>query len=217
MKVTLKAVLTGTVVIVALQLLLGVLIKAYVASAAAASGGSLAGGINFNILYLGISLGTFFVGGLIVGFMGERLNLGEPVVAGGLGLLLSALVLSGVNLPDNTFLMMNAQKGIWGAFIVIVAVAVLATLGGGLIGERIRMPSADDALARRVMVAALALVLVGPVYLLVPYGLPWYIAVMATLVLLILVGVGFYMFTQGTTFEQSIEEISISPDRHRES
>lgn len=217
MKGNVKAILTGTGVIFGLQLILAILIKVYAESVAQAKTEPLTAGEHFNMLFMGVSLGTFFIGGLIVGFMEERLALGAPVIAAALAMALASLVSYVFNLPDNIFLVAYAQEGAWGSFVMTVAIGLVATVAGGLIGERIRTPAADDPIARSVVVIALALVLTAPFYFLIPYGLPWYIAVIATLVILVLVGVGYYLFTQGPTFEQSIEEISISPERHRES
>lgn len=217
MKINIRPILVGTAVIFGLQLVLAILIRVYAASVAQGQADLLTAGASFNMLFLGVSLGTFFVGGLFLGFLEERLALGEPVLAAVVAMALSAGVSTGFGLPDNTFLLAYAQKGAWGSFFMTVAIGVLATLGGTLIGERIKIPSAEDALARSVVVIALALVLAGPFYFLIPYGLPWYIAIIATLVIMVLVGVGYYRFVQGATFETSIEEISISPERHRES
>jgi hypothetical protein len=217
MKLSVKSVLIGTGVIFGLQLVLAILIRVYAESVAQTRTDALwGGGVHFNMLFLGVSLGTFFVGGLFTGFAEDRVALREPVLVALLAMALSSVVSTVFKLPDNIFLVTYAQGGAWGSFAMTLAIGVLATLAGGLIGERIRMPSAEDQLARAVVMIALALVLTGPFYFLIPFGLPWYIAVIATLVLLILVGVGYYLFTQGPTFEQDIEEISISPERHRE-
>lgn len=217
MKFSVRPVLVGAAVIFGLQLVLAILIRVYAASVTQSQADPLVAGTSFNMMFLGVSLGTFFVGGLFLGFLKERLALGEPVLAAGLAMVLSVAVSAGFGLPDTTFLVAYAQGGAWGSLVMAVAIAFLATLGGGLIGERIKIPSAEDELARGVVVVALALVLAGPFYFLMPYGLPWFIAVIATLVIMVLVGVGYYRFVQGATFETSIEEISISPERHRES
>jgi len=219
MKINIRPILVGTAVIFGLQLVLAVLIRVYAASVAQGQADLLTAGASFNMMFLGVSLGTFFVGGLFLGFLEERLALGEPVLAAVIAMALSAGVstVPQFSLPDNTFLVAYAQNGAWGSFFMTVAIGVLAMLGGALIGERIKIPSAEDTLARSIVVIALALVLAGPFYFLIPYGLPWYIAIMATLVIMVLVGVGYYRFVQGSTFETSIEEISISPERHRES
>ncbi len=213
MKSSVKAVLTGAGVILGLQLILSILVKIYAQAIAQAQTEPLIAGIQFNNLFLAVSLGTFFIGGLIVGFMQERLALGVPIAVAILGLAVCSFVFSVFSLPDNIFLVGYAQKGAWGSFIVTVAGGVLVTALGALSGERVKSPIEDDPVARTVLVIALGVVLMAPFYFLIPYGLPWYIAVIITLVILVLVGIGYYLFTEGPTFEEDIEEISISPER----
>jgi hypothetical protein len=150
--------------------------------------------------------------------MEDRVVLGEPVLAALIAMMLTTLT-AFLGLPETVFLASFAKAGAWGSLIMTVAVGIIATVGGGLIGERIRVPTEDDPLARAAVAVGLALVITGPFFLLMlpPYNLPWSVVVTAVLIVLVLVGVAYYMFTRGETFEKSIEEISISPERRRES
>ncbi len=215
MKLGLKAVLVGTGVIFGMQFILSALFRVYAQTIAKAGTESLVAGQSLSILLLGVVLGTFFVGGLIIGLMGERLSLGVPVIVALTVVVLSSLVSLGLGLRDFVFLVTYEQEAAWFSNVMTIALAVLAILGGSLIGERIQTPTAEEQLARWVVVIALALILVGPFYFLIPFGLPWYIAIIATLAILVLVGVGYFLFTQGPTVEQDMSEISISPERRR--
>jgi hypothetical protein len=213
MRGELKRVSIGIAVIAGLQILLGILI----AVAAQQQAETLIGGKQFNLLFLGVSLGTFFIGGLIIGFMEDRVTLSEPILAAVLAMLITS-VAAVAGLPDTLLLYSYFTSQALTSFVMTVAVGLIATLGGGLIGERIRVPSEDDRLARIAVTIGLALVITGPFFLLTmsPFHLPWGIVIAAVVIVLALVGVAYYMFTRGETFEKSIEEISISPERRRE-
>jgi hypothetical protein len=225
MKGGVMRVLIGVGAIVGLQVLLAILIRAFAQSVALTESAPVLSGTHFNLLFLGVSLGTFFIGGLIVGFMEERVALGEPVLAALIAMVVTS-VISWLGLPETVFLYTYGKQlsenpfslEVWGSFLITVAVGVIATLGGGLIGERIRVPADDDRLARAAVTIGLALVITGPFFLLMqpPYSFKWYVVVIVVLIVLALVGLAYYLFTQGATVEKSIEEISINPERHRE-
>ncbi len=217
MKGSIRNILVGTAVVFGLQVLLGILISIYAAQIAQANVEPLTASLRFgNPLFLAISLGSFFVGGLIVGFMEERVVLLEPIVVAALTMALISLAVGILGLAETVFLISFAKAGAWGSFITTVATAIIATVAGALIGERMRTPAEDDALARAAITIGLTLVIVGPFLLMTSYGLPGYVVVIVVLMLLALLGLAYYLFTKGAPLEEEIKDMSISPERQKE-
>ena len=218
MKGAVKRILIGMAVIFGMHLALGVLVTRYAESVEKVQTEPLGASLQVgNPLFLAIILGSFFIGGLIVGFMEERVVLSEPIVAAVLAMALVSGSVLWWGLGDTLFLVSYARAGDWGSFLVTGAIGAVTTLGGSLIGERMRTPAEETPVVLASVVIGLGLVIVGPFLLLLPYGLPWYIAVIAILTVLVLVGVAYFLFVQGRTFEQEVSEISIHPERQRPS
>lgn len=218
MKGAVKRILIGMAVIFGMHLALGVLVTRYAESVEKAQTEPLGASLQVgNPLFLAIILGSFFIGGLIVGFMEERVVLSEPIVAALLAMALVSGSVLWLGFGDTLFLVSYARAGDWGSLLVTVAIGAVTALGGSLIGERMRTPAEETPVVLTSVVIGLGLVIVGPFLLLLPYGLPWYIAVIAILTVLVLVGVAYYLFVQGRTFEQEVSEISIHPERERPS
>lgn len=212
---SLKNIATGTAVVFGLQAVLAVLIKLYVAQLTPTEVEPLAAGSGFGTpLFLAISLGIFFVGGLTIGFMEDRVVLKEPILA---ALIAMGLTFVAVNfgMAETVFLNAFAKSGAWGSFITTIAGGVIATVAGALIGERMRMPAGDDGLARVALTIGLVLVVVGPFMLLTRYGMPWMVVLIVVLILLSLLGLAYYLFTRGSPIEDEISDMSISPDHRR--
>lgn len=208
-----RRILIGAAVIVGMHLAIGALVSLYAQSLAASESEPLIATLRFgNPLFLAITLGSFFIGGLILGLMQERVLLEEPIVAS-LGAMAVTSLAVWAGAPETIFLVSFAREGAWMSFLVTIAVGVVATVAGALIGERLRTPSDETPIVRASVAIGLGLVIIGPFLLLMPYGLPWYIVVIAILVIFVLVGVAYYLFVQGPTFEQEVSEISISPER----
>lgn len=218
MKGAVKRILIGTAAIFGMHLGLGILVARYAESVEKAETEPLGASLQVgNPLFLAIILGSFFIGGLIVGFMEERVVLSEPIMAAVLAMALVSGAVLGLGAGDTLFLVSYARAGDWGSFLVTLAIGAVTTLGGSLIGERMRTPAEETPIVLTSIVIGLGLVIIGPFLLLLPYGLPWYIAVIAILIVLVLVGVAYYLFVQGRTFEQDVSEISIHPERERPS
>lgn len=208
-----KRVLISLAVIVGMHIVIGALTTFYAQRIAESESEPLMATLRFgNPLFLAITLGSFFVGGLILGFMQERVILGEPVIAAlGAMLVTSLAVMAGA--PETIFLVSFARSGAWMSFLVTIAGGVIVTVAGALIGERLRTPAEETPIVRASIVTGLGVVIIGPFLLLIPYGLPWYVAVIAILVVLVLVGLAYYLFVEGPTFEKEVSEISISLER----
>jgi hypothetical protein len=203
-------------VIVVMHLIVGLVVSTYAQRIAQAKTESLATSLQFgNPLFIAVILGSFFIGGLIIGFMEERVALSEPIIAAVGAMLLSSLAVT-LGAADTILLVSFYRGSDWASLAVTIAIGAVATIGGSLIGERLRTPAEETALVRWSVVVGLGLVIIGPFLMLISYGLPWYVVVIAILTVMVLVGVAYYKFVQGPTFEKEVSEISLSPERERD-
>ena len=168
----------------------------------------------------GLTIGTFLIGAFVVGWMSEKLRLGDTLCVVILTLLLSAVVYWA--LPhDNrgqfvtAVFLMSADLGQRSLFL---AMALMAAAAGVYLGWRVKVPH-EGMLDRVALVVGLLGAIVGPFVLLAIGGrdpnrpdqpnLPWYFLAIVLILVLVIVGVGFVLFTRESHYD---EEISISPD-----
>ena len=222
MKDHIKRILVGLGFTFGLHVLISLIFTAVAFSAATSRTGVQEGAIL--IVVFGLTIGAFLIGAFVIGWMSEELRLGDAACVVILTLLLSALIYWKLPLGNKG----QFVTGVWlgnadmGQRALFVAMALMAAAAGAYLGWRVKVPR-EGILDRVALVIGLLGAIVGPFVLLAIGGrdpnrpdqpnLPWYFLVIVLLLVLVIVGVGFVLFTRESHYE---EEISISPDAHRE-
>ncbi|MGH9822596.1 MAG: hypothetical protein ACREDR_05025 [Blastocatellia bacterium] len=178
------------------------------------------------LIILGFTIAAYFVGGFVVGWMDEKLRVGDAVLAAILTLLLTVLIYAA--LP-------SASKGqfvsaLWlrdpiGHFaltlqgLIFVASSLVVASVGAYVGWHMTVPS-EGLFDRVALLLGLVGAVVGPFVLLTvggrdpnnptQPGLPWYFLAIVLVLVLIVVAVGFMMFARQS---REAKEISINPER----
>ncbi|HJQ71084.1 MAG TPA: hypothetical protein VKA70_19065 [Blastocatellia bacterium] len=175
-----------------------------------------------SVIVFGMGLGAFLIGGFIVGWMSEELRLIDSLVVVITTLALTTIVM--LVLPATsreqfvTVLPLGDLTGHPAESLVFISLAGVAAVAGTYIGWHVTVPQ-EGIVDRIALVVGLLGAIVGPFLLLSVGGreqgsnqpaLPWYFLGIVLLLVLIIMGVGFFMFTRESHHE---EEISISPDR----
>ncbi|HZS45806.1 MAG TPA: hypothetical protein VFC63_11935 [Blastocatellia bacterium] len=162
----------------------------------------------YYIIIVGLTLGTFLVGGMIIGLMLDEIAIAESVGAAIAALVLNALLsLSNVGVSHNPLFFGQSSVG-WS--VVVAVVAVVLAIGGALIGERINTPQSDT-LSSALLIIGLLAVIVGP-YVLLIREVPGRAIAIVGVILLVAIAVALWLFTH----ERSpVEDVSISPDRRK--
>jgi hypothetical protein len=200
------------------------------AFSAARSGTALPQG-TVALIVLGVTLGAFLIGGFVVGWAEESLRVGDAVAVALLTLGLNATVY--LALPEAN----KAQfvSGVWltnqaghiaatGPTLLFVALALTGAIVGSYWGWRTAVPS-EGVVTNIALLVGLLGAIVGPFILLAigghepdNAGLPLHFVIPVLVGLLIIVGLGYWLFTRESRRESTYEdEISISPEHHRKS
>ncbi|HWP45060.1 MAG TPA: hypothetical protein VNO14_17590 [Blastocatellia bacterium] len=222
MKDRIKWILVGLGFTFGLQVIISLIFTGIAFSAARSETGVPQESIS--VLVIGISLGAFLIGGFIIGWMSEELRIIEALIVAIATLVLSALIFAA--LPEGnkgqflTGLLVGNFTKHPGQSAVFVVLALAAAAAGNYIGWHVKVPH-EGVLDRAALLIGLIGAVVGPFALLAMGGrntsgqpeLPWYFLLIVLVLLLVIVGVGFVMFTRESHYE---EEISISPDTRRE-
>jgi hypothetical protein len=228
MKTRIKWVLAGLGFTFGLQVLIS-LVFTGVAYSAAGPGTSVSQGTT-SVVVFGFAVGAYMVGGFVVGWMNEKLRVGDGVIVAVLTLLLTIVVylaLPGGNKAQfvNGILLTDPAGNLAfsGKSIAFIASGLAAAALGGYIGWHATVPQ-EGVFDRVALALGLIGAIVGPFILLAvggrdpnnpnQPGLPWYFLLIVLVLVLIIIGVGFMLFARAS---QEGEEISISPDRRRES
>ena len=173
------------------------------------------------MIAFGLSLGAFLIGGFVIGWMSEEVRVLDSLLVAAMALLLVSLVYAA--LPSG-----NRGQFVSGYFLsgirrgsVFTVLALIASAIGAYWGWHVKVPQ-EGVLDRIALLIGLLGAIVGPFVLLAVSGgdpgnpnqtnLPWYFLVIVILVVLAIMGVGFLMFTR----ESHTEDISISPDQHKD-
>ncbi len=179
-------------------------------------------------IMLGFTLAAYFGGGLVMGLLADHVIILEPLLVSLLAITLNTTIsaLSTGQGGDGTLqfadvlLMAYAlKKGAVLSLLFAMAAVVIAALAGALVGERIATPTYDWISTAAPIVGLVSLV-IGPIFLLAFSGtekgnpaVPWPFLIIIMLAFVIVVGVGYLLFTRE---HNEAEEISISPDHRRD-
>jgi hypothetical protein len=170
----------------------------------------------------GTAIGAFLIGGFVIGWLTEELRVLDSLIAAVSTLALTLLVHTALptNFKDQFIsgvLLSNVSRGLLLSGLALVAAAI-----GAYWGWHVNVPQ-EGALDRVALLLGLVGAIVGPFVLLAIGGrdpsnpgapfLPWYFLVIVLALVLVIVGVGFVLFTRESHYD---EEISISPEHHKE-
>ena len=222
MKDHIKRILVGIGFTFGLHVLISLIFTGVAFSAATSKTGVQEG--PFLIVVFGLTIGAFLIGAFVVGWMSEELRLGDAIGVVILTLLLSGLVYWRLPVGNKG----QFVTGLWLSSAdltqraLFVGMALMAAAAGAYLGWRVKVPH-EGILDRVALVIGLLGAIVGPFVLLAIGGrdpnrpdqpnLPWYFLAIVLVLVLVIVGVGFVLFTRESHYD---EEISISPDAHRE-
>ena len=178
---------------------------------------------SFLLLVFGLSVGSFLIGGFVIGWMSESLRILDSLLVAALTLVLSALVYAA--LPEGNkaqFVIGWISSASIGQSLLFVLLGFVLAAVGAYLGWHVGVPQ-EGVLDRVALIIGLIGAIVGPFVLLAIGGrdparpdqpnLPWYFLALVLVLVLVIVGVGFVLFTRESHYE---EEISISPDTRRE-
>lgn len=181
-------------------------------------------------IMLGFTLAAYFGGGLVMGLLADHVIILEPLLVSLLAITLNTTIsaLSATQAGESAgtlqfadvLLMAYAlKKGAVLSLLFAMAAVVIAALAGALVGERIATPTYDWISTAAPIVGLVSLV-IGPIFLLAFSGtekgnpaVPWPFLIIIMLAFVIVVGVGYLLFTRE---HNEAEEISISPDHRRD-
>jgi len=170
----------------------------------------------------GSALGAFLIGGFVMGWLTDELRIVDALIAAVATMALTLLVYS--RLPTSNkgqfisgFLLSDVRRGALLAVVALVAAAI-----GAYWGSHLKVPQ-EGVFDRIALVVGLVGAVVGPFVLLAIGGrdpgnpnapfLPWYFLAIVLVVVLVIVGVGFVLFTRESHYE---DDISISPEHRRD-
>jgi MFS family permease len=170
----------------------------------------------------GSAVGAFLIGGFVIGWLTEELRVVDSLIVAVATMTLTLLVYAA--LPSGNkgqfisgHLLSNVSRGSLLAILALIAGVIVSYWGWHL-----KVPQ-EGVLDRIALVLGLAGAIVGPFVLLAIGGhdasnqnatnLPWYFLAIVLVAVLVIVGVGFVLFTRESNYE---DEISISPEHHKE-
>jgi hypothetical protein len=227
MKDRIKSLLVGVGITFGLQVIISLIFTGIAYSAARSETGIEQNTIS--LLTLGLALGAFLIGGFVVGWMDEAPRVLDAIVVALITLLLSVMVflalpvdnraqfVTGISLSGGTRGFVFSWYG-----MLFVALSIIASIAGAYLGTKVSAPR-ETIVDRAALVLGLVGAVAGP-FILLAMGsgdptrpdqpnLPWYFLVIVLLVLLVIIGAGFVMFTRESHLE---DEISINPDARRQ-
>ena len=199
MKERIKWTLVGFGIMFGLQVLIGQILRLF--------SGITTNQDTYYFIIVGGTLGTFLVGGIVIGLMLDEHAVIESIVAAISALVLNAL-LSKVGVSHNPLFFAESNNALWSGIVVVIA--VILAIAGSLIGGRINAPQSDW-VSNALLVIGLIAVVVGP-YVLLINEVPVFALVIIGAVMLIGVGIAIWLFRHESHPE---DDMSISPDHHR--
>lgn len=169
----------------------------------------------------GTAIGAFLIGGFVIGWLTEELRVLDSITAAVLTLALTLLVYTALPSGNKAqfitgHLLNDVRRG-----LLLTVLAFIAAAIGAYWGWHLKVPQ-EGALDRVALVLGLVGAIVGPFVLLAIGGrdpanpnapnLPWYFLTTVLVLVLVIVGVGFVLFTRESHYD---DEISISPEHHK--
>lgn len=220
MKDRIKWILVGLGVTFGLQFIISVLFTAIAYSNKSSAADVISD--TASAVAFGAALGAFLVGGFVIGWLTEELRVVDSLIVAVLTLALTLLMYSA--LPSGNkgqfvsgYLLSDPRRG-----ALFGVIALIAAVIGAYWGWHLKVPQ-EGRLDRIALVAGLVGAVVLPFVLLAiggrdpstpnAPGLPWYFLVIVLVLVLLIVGAGFVLFTRESHYE---DEISISPEHHKE-
>ena len=204
MKERLKWLLVGVGVMYAMQLLILFIIHNFIPSTAPPAFSNLLGTVVYTLV-------AFFMGGFVIGWMAERIEIIEPTLATIVTLTIDVIT-SLTGLLNGLFLFSFAVlQGSYETALTIGAVAIVASIAGAFAGERLKVPE-EDWISQTLVVMGLAGLVLGP-FLLMGSFLPRGAAIIVGAILL-----GGILFVSRRFKQQDIigeEEMTIRPEATR--
>jgi hypothetical protein len=170
----------------------------------------------------GTAIGAFLIGGFVIGWLTEELRVLDSLTSAVLTLALTLLVYTALPTGNKAqfitgFLLNDVRRG-----LLLTVLALIAGAIGAYWGWHLKVPQ-EGALDRVALVLGLVGAIVGPFVLLAIGGrdpanpnapnLPWYFLTTVLVLVLVIVGVGFVLFTRESHYD---DEISISPEHHKD-
>jgi len=219
-----KWVLVALGVAFGLQVLISV-VYTWIAYSAAGSGLPVPQGTT-SVVVFGFAVGTYLVGGFLVGLMNDKLRIGDGIIVALLTLVPAMLVY--LALPEGNRaqfvigVLLSDAAGtlvLSGRSIVFIMSGTMASALGAYIGWHATVPQ-EGIFDRIALALGLLGAIVGPFILLAVGGhdpdnsnrpgLPWYFLTIVLVLVLVIIAVGFVRFARES---QDADDISISPDR----
>lgn len=177
------------------------------------------------VLVFGLTLGAFLVGGFVIGLMSERLRLLDAVGVAMATILLNGLLLLLMSAGNSNYLAMSwlndsaGRISFTGQSFLYIILALVASMAGTYIGWRVQAPQ-EGQFDRLVLLVGLMSAVIGPFVMFSFEGsntattneqqFPWYFLVIVILLVLVIMGVGFLMFTRES---HHADDISISSSK----
>jgi cbb3-type cytochrome oxidase subunit 3 len=185
-----------------------------------------------SVIALGLTLGAFLIGGFVVGWTKEHFRLVDAITVALVTLALNALVYQALPAANKAQFVTGAwltnetgHLALTPSTVVFIALAAIAAGAGAFWGWHTAVPSEGFA-TRIALLFGLIGAIVGPFVLLALWGsdpsnpnqpgLPLGFVVTVLALLLLIVAVGFWLFSREASREATHEEsMSINPEAHR--
>jgi hypothetical protein len=238
MKERIKWILVGFGFTAILQFLVSLGFTGLAFSAARSGNAGEQGAISLYVF--GFTLGAFLVGGFVIGWMSEEQRMLDAVIVALFTLAICAVIYTALpgetsraqfvagSWLSESVARINADGSTTTATQIAFTLrsglfsllALVASAIGAYWGWHVKVPH-DGFIERAALLIGLAGAVVGPFVLVATgvrqsddqagTGLPWYFLATLLVVLLVIVGVGYVMFSRESHYE---DEISISPEHH---
>jgi MFS family permease len=181
----------------------------------------------------GLTLGAFLVGGFVIGWMSAQQRILDAIAAAIITLVLNTLVYAVLPMNNKAYFVAGAwlsdrtgQITFSGGGVLFLVLTLAAAAVGAYWGWHTVVPT-EGTLDRIALLLGLIGAVIGPFVILATGGrdpsdptrpgLPTHFLAIAFLLLVVIIGIGFLLFTREAERESHYEEeISISPERRRQ-